>query len=75
MYMPDSIFKRLLMLIPATKKYIEVLKIAKKEDWFASTVLCNANFSLKIKSLFILKLSFVKKMSDVYWLFFKTMIQ
>ena len=47
-----SIFNKFFKLKPAIKKYIAVRKNAKKVDWLARTVRCNANFSLKIKSLF-----------------------
>ncbi len=58
-----SALSRLLILKPATRKYIEVLKNARNVVWFARTVLCKASFSLRIRSLFtlcsILTFSFV----------------
>ena len=48
-----SIFNTFFKLNPAIKKYIAVRKNAKKVDLLAKTVRCNANSSLKIKSLLI----------------------
>src|SRR5690606_41713 len=42
----------LTMLKPAIRKYIALLKNARKVDWLARTVLCNASFSRRIRSFF-----------------------
>lgn len=52
--LPYFTLVKLFTLTPATKKYIAVLMKAKRVDWFASVVLCKANFSRSIKSLFII---------------------
>ena len=51
---PYSVEVRLLMLMPATRKYRDVRKKDRNVDWFASTVRSRASFSRRIKSLFIL---------------------
>jgi hypothetical protein len=43
---------KLFRVKPAIKKYIDVRRKAKKVDWLAKIVLCKANRSLKIRSLF-----------------------
>jgi len=49
--------KKLSIERPATKKYMAVRKNAKKVVWFARWVRCIANFSLNIRSLFIVATS------------------